>query len=210
MAQKYSEDNYNRIYGTDFTYSTFELFGEKNLIIGGAVAASETKIFGETENLNKDNLTYNVFLSYPNDVVEYDFGFSSVESGFNPEMGFARRKDYQMVYTELQFNPRFKKLPFFRNMIFKPIDIRYYINEKTKETESIVYEWRPFGFVSKSGEFLELNIQHMFDKPTEDFELIDSIYIAAGDYWDNRVEIQFSSFRGRKIAADAVVSIGDF
>ncbi len=121
VTQKYSAKHYNRVYGTDFTYSTSELFGEKNLLVGGAIAVSETNIFGETENLNSDNLTYDVFLSYPNDVIEYDLGFTTVESGFNPEMGFTRRKNYQMLYTELQFNPRFKKLPFFRNLIFKPI-----------------------------------------------------------------------------------------
>jgi len=209
-TQKYSDKHYNRVYGADFTYSTSEVFGEKNLLIGGSLAVSETKVFSETENLNNDNLSYNVFLSYPNDVIEYDLGFSTVESGFNPEMGFTRRKNYQMFNTELQFNPRFKKLPFFRNLIFKPIDLNYYINDKTKETESVFYEWRPFGFVSRSGEFLEFNIQHLYDKPSEDFELIDSIIIPAGSYWDNRYEIQASSFRGRKISAEGAINVGEF
>ncbi|HHJ10208.1 MAG TPA: hypothetical protein ENK25_04875 [Bacteroidetes bacterium] len=210
VTQKYSDKHYNRVYGTDFTYSTSEIFGKNNLLIGGSFAISDTKVFGEIENSNNNNLSYNVFLSYPNDEIEYDLGFSTVESGFNPEMGFTRRKNYQMFYTELQFNPRFKKLPFFRNLIFKPIDLNYYINEETKETESISYEWRPFGFVSKSGEFLEFNVQHIFDKPTEDFEIINSIYIPAGSYWDNRLEIQFSTFKGRKIAVEASVNVGEF
>lgn len=209
-TQKYSDKGYNRVYGADFTYSTSEIFGKKNLIIGGEFALSETKVFANNDNLNKDNLTYNVFLSYPNDVIEYDCGFTTVEKGFNPEMGFTNRNNYQMLYTELQFNPRFKKLPFFRNLIIKPIDINYYINEETKETESVFYEWRPFGFVSKSGEFMEFNIQHIYDKPTEDFELIDSIYIPAGEYWDNRFEIQASTFRGRKISAETSVNVGEF
>ena len=210
VTQKYSNKHYNRVYGTDFRYSTSKIFKDKNLIIGSSLAISETKTFGETQNVNKDNLSYNVFLSYPNDVIEYDLGFSTVESGFNPEMGFANRSNYQMIYTELQFNPRFKKLSFFRNMIFKPIDINYYINDETKETESIFYEWRPFGFVSKSGEFLEFNVQHVFDKPSEKFKLIDSVFIPAGSYWDNRFEIQFSTFRGRKIGLDASVNLGEF
>ena len=210
VTQKYSAKQFNRVYGTNFTYSTSELFGEKNLLMGGTIAVSETKIFEETYNTNRNNLSYDVFLSYPNDVIEYDLGFTTVESGFNPEMGFTRRRNYQMFYTELQFNPRFKKLPFFRNLIFKPIDLNYYINEETKETESIFYEWRPFGFVAKSGDFFEFNIQHIFDKPGEDFELIDSIYIPAGSYWDNRFEVQISTFRGRKISADASVNVGEF
>ncbi|OYT13416.1 MAG: hypothetical protein B6I19_05265 [Bacteroidetes bacterium 4572_114] len=209
-TQKYSEKHYNRVFGTEFTYSTSELFGEKNLLFGGSIAVSETKMFGGTDNLNSDNLSYNVFLSYPNDVIEFDAGFTTVQQGFNPEMGFARRKNYQMLYTELQFNPRFKNMPFFRNLIFKPIDVNYYINDETKKLESIFYEWRPFGFVSKSGEFFELNIQHLFDEPTEDFELIDGVYIPAGSYWDNRAEIQASSFKGRKMAAEVSASIGGF
>ncbi len=209
-TQKYSNKGYNRVYGTDFTYSSSEIFGNKNLIVGGEIALSDTEIFDDNEDLNKNNLTYDVYLSYPNDVIEYDLGFSSVEKGFKPEMGFTNRTNYQMFYTELQFNPRFKNLPFFRNLIFKPIDINYYINEETKETESIFYEWRPFGFVSKSGEYVEFNIQHVYDHPTEDFELIDDIVIPAGEYWDNRFEIQASTFKGRKISADASVNIGEF
>jgi hypothetical protein len=209
-TQKYSDKGYNRVYGADITYSTSEIFGNKNLIVGGEFALSETKIFDKNENLNKNNLSYNVFLSYPNDVIEYDFGFTTVEKGFNPEMGFINRKNYQMLYTELQFNPRFKNLPFFRNLIFKPIDVNYYINEETKKVETIFYEWRPFGFESKSGEFMEFNIQYVFDSPDEDFELIDGVYIPAGEYWNTRYEIQGSTFRGRKISAEASVNTGEF
>ncbi len=210
LTQKYSKNSYNRVYGTDFTYSTTELFRNKSLIVGGAIGTSETKIFDEDKPNNTNNLSYNLFLSYPNDVIEYDLGFTTVQADFNPGMGFTRRKNYQMLYTELQFNPRFKKLPFFRNLIFKPIDVNYYINDETKEMETIFYEWRPFGFVSKSGEFFEFNIQHLYDKPVTDFELIDDIYIPAGSYWDNRYEVQFSTFRGRKMAVSGAVSAGEF
>ena len=209
-TQKYSSQYYNRVFGTDFTYSTSELFEGKNLIIGGAFAVSDTKVFNKTDNSNGDNLSYNMYLSYPNDVVEFDMGFTTVEKDFNPEMGFVRRRNYQMYSTELQFNPRFKNMPFFRNLILKPIDINYYVNEETKETESIFYEWRPFGFVTKSGEFFEFNVMHIFDSPDEDFELIDSIYIPAGSYWDNRVEVQASTFSGRKISTKFAVSFGEF
>ena len=151
-TQKHSGKGYNSVYGADFTYMTSELFGDKNLRVGANLAASDTKVFGESENRNEDNYSYNVSLDYMNDIVEYNLAFTTVGKGFNPEMGFNNRNNYQMFMTELQFNPRFKSLPFFRNLIFKPIDIHYYINNETKKTESIDYEWRPFGFVTKSGE----------------------------------------------------------
>jgi len=209
-TQKYSDKGYNRVYGADFTYSTSKVFGNKNLIAGGEFALSDTKVFGSNENLNKDNLTYNLFLSYPNDVIKYDFVFRTIQKGFNPEMGFTHRNDYQMLYTELQFNPRFKSLPFFRNFNFKPIDVNYYINPETKITETVFYELRPLGFVTKSGDVMEFNLQYVYDNPTEDFELVDSAFIPAGKYGDIRYELQLSSFRGRKISADAFVNIGQF
>ncbi|MEN8124897.1 MAG: DUF5916 domain-containing protein [Bacteroidota bacterium] len=209
-TQKFTKNHYNRVFGSDFTYSTSELFGNKNLLVGTSFAVSDTKTDNISDDLNQNNLTYNVFLSYPNDIVEYDFGFTTVQKGFNSELGFTNRNNYRMLYTELQFNPRFKKLPFFRNLIFKPIDINYYINDETNDLESIFYEWRPLGFVTKSGEFMELNVQHLFDHPTEDFELVDDVVIPAGEYWDNRLELLFSSFKGRKISGELGVNVGEF
>lgn len=209
-TQKITNGHYNRVFGSDFTYSTSNFLGNKNLIVGSSFAVSDTKTDTIVENLNGNNLTYNVFLSYLNDKVEYDVGFRTVQKDFNPEMGFTRRKNYQEFYTELQFNPRFKKLPFFRNLIFKPIDLNYFINNETKKLESVFYEWRPLGFVTKSGEFMEFNVQHVFDNPTEAFELVDDIFIPAGKYWDNRLELQFSSFRGRKVAAALEANVGGF
>jgi len=208
-TQKYTKGHYNQVFGANFNYSSSKIFGNKNLLIGGTLAGSNTNDTTE-EISNKDNLAYNVFLSYPNDIVEFDFGYTAVQEGFNPEMGYVRRKNYQMIYTELQFNPRFKKLGFFRNFMFKPLDINYFINNETKKMESVFYEWRPLGFVTKNGDFLELNILHLYDRPEEEFKLFEDVSIPAGSYWDHRVEIQSHSFGGRKIAASGAVNIGSY
>ena len=209
-SSRFARNKYNRVYGTDFTYSTSELFGNKNLIVGGSVAFSETSSNDKLINENSNNIAYNIYLSYPNDIVEYDLGLTSIQAGFNPEMGFTDRKNYQLISTKLRFNPRFKNMPFFRNLVFKPIEMDYYINEQTRATESVFYEWRPLGFESKSGESMEFNVLHVYDKPSEDFELIDSIYISAGSYWDNRCEIQFKTFKGRLLSAEVKATIGKF
>jgi len=209
-TQKYSRERYNGVYGVNFLYSTSKLFGDKNLQVGASLSASDTRVEEEAVNDNEDNSSYNLFLRYHNDEIEYDLGFTTIETGFNPEMGFMNRGNFQQFTTELQFNPRFEKLSSFRNLIFKPIELDYYINHETKETETIDYEWRPFGFVTKSGEQAEFNIQHRFDRPTEDFELVDSIYIPAGEYWGHRLEVQFESFRGRRISGELKASAGDF
>jgi hypothetical protein len=195
----------NFVYGADFNYSTSKLFHDKNLIINGSFAQSQT-----SDSINIRNSSYSVVLSYPNDIVEYNLAVVGIQENFNPEMGFLRRHNYRMYYTELQFNPRPKFWPFFRNLNLKPLDINYYVNERTNQLESIFYELRPFGFVTKSGEVSEINVQWLFDKLNEPFELLDTIVIPVGEYWDQRWEVQFETFQGRKLSGSIYVNWGEF
>jgi len=205
VTSKFLNGRHNVVYGADFIYSTSKIFHDKNLIINGSFAQSQT-----SDSINSSNSSYNLSLSFPNDWIEFDMAVVGIQQHFNPEMGFLRRNNYRMYYTELQFNPRPKFIPFFRNLILKPLDVNYYVNEKTNQLESIFYELRPFGFVTRSGEFAEFNIQWLFDKLDEPFVLLDTIIIPEGEYWDNRGEVQFETFRGRKISAEVYVNWGDF
>ncbi len=195
----------NVVYGADFTYSTSKIFNDKNLIINGAFAQSQT-----SDSVNNTNSSYSFSLSYPNDIIEYELAVVGIQQHFNPEMGFIRRHNYRMYYTELQFNPRPKFLPFFRNLIFKPLDINYYVNEQTNKLESIFYELRPLGFVTMSGEVAEFNMQWLFDKLDEPFELLDTIIIPVGEYWDQRAEVQLETFQGRRLSGEFYVNWGEF
>ena len=205
VTSKFLNGRHNIVYGADFTYSTSKIFKNKNLIINGSFAQSQT-----SDSINNRNSSYRVSLSFPNDWIEYDLAVVGIQEHFNPEMGFLRRHNYRMYYTELQFNPRPKFLPFLRNLILKPLDINYYVNERTNQLESIFYELRPLGFVTKSGEFAEFNIQWLFDKLEEPFELLDAVVIPVGEYWDQRWEVQFESFPGRKLSGEFYVNWGSF
>jgi len=205
VTSKLLNGRYNIVYGADFTYSTSKIFNDKNLIINGAVAQSQT-----SDSINQRNFSYNFSLSYPNDWIEYDLAVVGIQQNFNPEMGFLRRNNYRMYYTELQFNPRPAFWPFFRNLNLKPLDINYYVNEETNQLESIFYELRPFGFVTKSGEVTEFNVQWLFDRLEEPFELLDTIVIPEGEYWDTRGEVQLETFSGRKLSGEIFLNWGEF
>jgi len=205
VTSKLLNGRQNIVYGADFTYSSSKIFNNKNLIINGTFAQSQT-----SDSINNRNSSYRFSLSYPNDWIEYDLAVIGIQGNFNPEMGFLRRHDYRMYYTELQFNPRPKFLPFFRNLILKPLDVNYYVNERTNQLESFFYELRPFGFVTKSGEFAEFNVQWLYDKLDEPFELLDTVVIPVGEYWDHRWEVQFETFQGRKLSGEFYVNQGSF
>lgn len=205
VTSKILNGRQNIVYGADFNYSTSKLFHDKNLTINGSFAQSQT-----SDSINTRNSSYSVVLSYPNDIIEYDLAVVGIQDNFNPEMGFLRRQNYRMYYTELQFNPRPKFWPFFRNLNLKPVDVNYYVNERTNQLESIFYELRPFGFTTKSGEVSEINVQWLFDRLEEPFDLLDTIIIPKGEYWDQRWEVQFETFQGRKLSGDIFVNWGEF
>jgi Domain of unknown function (DUF5916) len=205
VTSKFLNGRHNVVYGMDFTYSISKAFQNKNLIITGTFAQSQT-----SDSVNNRNTSYMLFLSFPNDWIEYNLAVVGIQKNFNPEMGFLRRHNYRMYYTELQFNPRPAFWPVFRNLNLKPLDINYYVNEKTNQLESIFYELRPFGFTTKSGEVSEFNVQWLFDKLVEPFDLLDTIQIPVGEYWDQRWEVQFESFTGRRFSGSIFLNWGKF
>ncbi|MCD6192741.1 MAG: hypothetical protein J7L26_04640 [Candidatus Aminicenantes bacterium] len=205
LTAKNSKDVSNFVYGVDAHFVTSKLFGDKNLAIGGAVAKSQTK-----SQTNSRSAAYRFYLTSHNDRVEYDLAIVGIQKNFNPEIGFLRRKNYKMIYTELQFNPRPSFLSWIHKIEFKPIDLNYYLTDDTNELESVSLEWRPLGFGTKSGEWFEYNIQRFFDRLDQPFEIHDGVIIPAGKYWFNRHEIQFSTFRGRKVSVGTEFSWGGY
>jgi hypothetical protein len=204
VTAKHGGGHASYVYGIDANWVTSKIFGDKNLAIGAAMARSHTD-----GNAVGNDLAYRAYLSFPNDHVEFDMAYDGVQRRFNPEIGFLRRERYKHFFAELQINLRPAFLPFIRKMEFKPLDVDYFWNDATNKLESIDAEWRPLGFATKSGEFMEYNIQRFFDAPVEDFE-IGSAVIPAGRYWFTRHEIQANTFSGRKIYFEGEASTGDF
>ncbi len=205
-TSKNSADTSNSVFGMDFTYASSKLFGDKNIRIGGAWTQSQS----DNKSLNNNNMAYQVYLSMPNDFIEFDMAFAVVNNNFNPEVGFIRRKNYKHFYTELQFNPRPSFIKALQQMEVKPIDVDFYLSDDTNELESFESEWRPLGFRTKSGEFMEYNIIRFYDRIDEPFDIHDDVIIAIGDYWFTRHEIQYHTFNGRRIFIGGRASAGGY
>ena len=204
-VSKLEKGKQNGVIGGDFIYSTDKFLGDKNFRLGGAVAFSYT-----SDASNKTGNAQRVFLSLPNDFIEFDMAWERSQKDFNPEVGFLRRENYQLVYTELQFNPRPKFLPFMRQVVFKPLDIDYYFDDQTGQLISFGSEFRPLGFSTKSGEFFEFNIQRDAENLLEPFEIHDDVLIPTGEYWFTRYEIQVHTFSGRPLFGFGEINWGEF
>jgi len=204
-AGKVEPGRYNITAGSVFLYSTSKFLGDKDLFLGGAYAQSYT-----SDALNQWGMAHNLFLSFPSDFVEYDFVWQRCEENFNPEMGYLHRTRYQMIYSELQFNPRPAFLPWMRRMEFKPMDFNYYFDDNTGDLISFYSEYRPLGFQTESGEFFEFHVQRTAENLTEDFEIYEGVIIPVGEYWYTHYELQFSTYRGRPLFGYMMLNWGDF
>ena len=202
---KFEPHRQNSVYGADFLYSTSTLFGDKTFAMGGAIARSFT-----SDRANKTGLAHRIFLDFPNDFIDFSGIWDRSEAAFNPETGFLRRENYQMIMMDLRIKPRPRFLPFFQKLVFKPFDFNYYIDDQTHQLQSLWSEFRPLGFTTKSGEFFESNIQRRAENLTEDFEIHEGVVIPAGEYWFTRYELQFATFRGRPVGAFFFINWGDF
>ena len=195
----------NIVYGADFRYKTDRFLGDKNLGIGVALAKSYTDSMD-----NKDALAYNAYVSYRNDEVNFIGSITSVQKNYNPEMGFVRRHNYTSYFGLLAFKPRFKSVPFIRNFIFIPAELSIYTNNTTGDMETLWYEFTPFGFVTKTGERLEVKYQRTFEGITQPFNIFDTVKVATGDYWHNGYELGLESYSGRRLSGEIQFNYNGF
>jgi hypothetical protein len=197
--------HFNGTGGVDALYSTSKLFGDKNFQLGGAFAATYT-----SGSEDASGSAHRLFVSFPNDLVEFSGSWERAGLGFNPEVGFLSRRSYQVYDTKLTISPRPKFLPWVKQMEFKPLELNYYIDDVTHEMQSVYMEFRPLGLALKSGDSLEFNIQRNAENLTEDFEIREGFIIPAGRYWTSRGELQVETFDGRPVALSAGVNWGKF
>jgi Domain of unknown function (DUF5916)/Carbohydrate family 9 binding domain-like len=196
---------FNGTGGVDALYSTSKLFGNKNFQIGGAFSATYT-----SDRKTQAGSAQRLFFSYPNDLIELSASWERVGLDFNPEVGFLSRTNYQLYTARWRINPRPRFLPWVQKLQFKPLEINYYIDDRTHQMQSVYTEFRPLGVFFKSGEKLEINFQRNAENLTEDFEIRPGYVIPPGQYWTNRGEIQFDTFEGRPLVLGAGVNWGEF
>ncbi|MBW3544784.1 MAG: carbohydrate binding family 9 domain-containing protein [Bacteroidetes bacterium] len=205
-ASSYADGRLHNTTGFYGRYSTADFLHDKNLIVGATyLQNANSDAFEQRANAHR------IFLSYPNDKIEFDMAWNRSAESFEPEVGFLRRRNFDEFYTELEFKPRPKNsLRWIRQFSFKPLDINYFVYDNTGDLQSFFYEIRPLGFETRSGEFFEFNIQYRGEGLREAFEIAEGIVIPQGTYWYPRFEIQAATFESRRLSLDTEINWGQF
>lgn len=205
FTSKNNSDINNQVVGMDGAYSTSKFLKNKNLVIGSMISKS----YDKDKNSNQ-SYAWNVFVDYPNDLVDNFIGVRSIQPGYNPELGFLERKNFDNFRWFFRYMPRWFTKYGIRKMYLRPWGFEWYRTHTTGELESFLNESRPLGFFTKSGERFELNFYQQYDRLDSNFHLTDHLNIPPGKYWMYRQELQVGSFQGRRIWLDAIYSWGGF
>lgn len=205
-VNEYKDGRLHSTTGGYARYSTSKLFVNKNLNIGASFVQNyNSDDFDKTANAQR------IFVSYPNDKIEFDAAWQRSARSFNPEVGFLKRDNFEEYYVELEFKPRPKNfLRWIRQFSFKPLDINYFIFDDTGNLQTFFYEFRPLGFETRSGDFFEFNLQRTAEGLRKPFKIREDIIIPEGEYWQTRYEIQTGTFNGRIFSAATAVNWGKF
>ncbi len=205
VTSKYNRDKFNLVVGLDGSYTTSKFLKNKNLIIFGAVAES----FDQGMSRN-DNVSYRCYIDFPNDLIDNYIATSSIPAGFNAELGYFGRQNFDAISWNLNLSPRIFQKYGFQKFEFNPWELVVYRTHNTGELESISDETRLLGFQLKSGGKFEYNIKYNYDRLDHEFELTDQILIPAGKYQFLQHEIGIETYEGRKIWGQIVGSIGKY
>ncbi|MDZ7266405.1 MAG: carbohydrate binding family 9 domain-containing protein [candidate division KSB1 bacterium] len=200
-------DHFNGMLGGDYLFTTSEFMGNRNLQAGLAAAVTRAG-----NGADKFGSAQRMFLTYPNDLLELEVEWERAGTDFNPEVGFLRRKGYRLLSTEFEFNPRWQvpALPWLRQLEFKPLDMDYYRDDASGALQSLLLEFRPLGFSTRSRERFKFNVQRFAEQLPEAFTVVKDLAVPAGRYWFTRYEVEGETFPGRPLVARFTLDWGDF
>ncbi len=205
VTSKFQDGRLNAVIGLDAKYYTSSVFGGENLGFGVMAAQSF-----DDDRRNENNSAYKIYASYPNELINAGVSFSTIQAGFNPEVGFLRRKNYKKFSGDFNYRPRPKFAPWIRRMNFKPIGISLYYDDLTGALETANYNVRPFAFDTRSGESFDFTYSRNFDRLTEPFSIYDKQEIPIGEYSSDGVSAYFGTFAGRDFRFSTSVWTGEF
>jgi len=158
-------------------------------------------------------LAWRVSADAPNDFVDAFVSLYSIDSGFNPTLGFVRRSGVRETTGHIDLQPRPHALGV-RQLDLTPIPSWDIITDRrgnladpaTWQTADL--EWHVLAGDLQSGDHFELNVRRELDAPTAEFEIFRGTVISPGRYWWTSADILVETSPGRPVSVNASFSSG--
>jgi hypothetical protein len=190
------EGDYNRVYGADAYLLFFERLELDTYILRSRTPGSSGNDYAKR------------FLAgWRDNEVNISAEYNTVQTNFNPEAGFVRRKDVSQYNSEVSWRPLLENSDTVRNLIFG-MTADYFASGLGK-VESRVQDLN-IGIQFQNGASSNLNVIRTFDRLLTAFPIRTDLDIRAGDYHYTNYQLRLNTGQTRKITANSTYTWGDF
>ena len=186
----------------DFKYGTSELFGNKNFYVMGNYLLTEDEMLPD-----EDRSSWKISIDFPNDQIDASVDCWQIGENFNPALGYLRRPGIQVLRGHCWFGPRsdIRGIRRFSTAVFAKAA---WDNEgRLVEVE---LDFDIFGITLDSGDWLELNVEYIYDLLQKGFEIHDGIIIQPEEYEFTSYEIELGTAGKRPVFGYSFIKWGDY
>lgn len=188
-------DRFNRAVGVDANF-----FFKQVWFVDGWVAAMD-----ETSNAKAANAGYARF-AYDRDRVGAAYRYLDVGAGFDPGIGFVRRRDVRQNTGELRWSPR----P--QSDLVRQFDVKGTLDYVTNRQNVLQTREQIGQFTTnfETGDAISWYVTNTFENLDAPFRLRPGVVITPGAYQFTTTRIQFDSFRRRHARLNLGYTTGGF
>ena len=187
--------NYNRAGGLDFEYRPNDRLDVRGLW---------SRTF-EPDATQQNNAWY-IGSNWRSRYFRVEGSYTDIGDGFNPAVGYVRRKGIRHIRGETRWVPMPQK--FGIRQIWTGPEVDYILNHNNELEEWDISYTNWFQF--NSGDSIFFNIRRSFERLDEPFDFRDDIEIPIGDYYANSFGFRASSSDNRPISTSIGGGIEDF
>ncbi len=197
------DGDYNRVYGADAHFQFYERLEFDSYLLRS-----------DTPDTSGKNQARKFATAWRDDELVVGAEYHAVQTNFNPEMGFIRRKDMTQYSGNFSWLPLLPSSRIIRNLVFST-ELDYYEGGNSKvETRTQAIN---LGANLQNGGSINFSVNENFDRLVNPF-LIRSqrrghpsdLAIDAGDYRFRDYSARFSSSQQGKITGNANITLGEF
>jgi hypothetical protein len=195
--------DYNRVYGADAHFQFFDKLEFDSFLLRS-----------DTPGKSGKNQARKFATSWRDDELVIAAEYNSVQTNFNPEMGFIRRRDMTQYSGDFSWLPLLRRSRTIRNLIFST-SLDYYegvIGKVETRTQGI-----NLGVQFQNRGNINFSVNENFDRLVNTFFIRSTrqghpsdLPIAPGDYQYREYLAKFSTGQSRKISGNGNVSVGEF
>ncbi len=160
--------------GSDLTYQTSRLWGDKNFLLGAwGLAMDREDVKG------KGAAAFGAKFDYPNDTVDFFFNYKRIGEEFDPSLGFVPRNAIHRVDTGLTLGWR-PGSSWLRRLAWDARTTQ--VADLDGERESWWYQIVPLSIDFETGDYLEVMLHWTGERLPEDFEIAEDVVLPPGAY----------------------------